>query len=60
MKFNVELTEYDLKQLVLTHINKLIDAPVNIKDISFKVKTKQNYKAEWEEGEFRATYSGNY
>jgi len=55
MKLHIELTENDLKRLVLDEINKLTgDVTIECDDVKIEVKSKQNYKSEWESTAFRA------
>lgn len=55
MNINIELTEYDLKKLVADHLReKLGDVPFKETDIRIEVKSKQNFRGEWEEGAYRA------
>ena len=55
MKIDVEYTEEDVKQLVLTDIRKKLDADISVQDVTFEVVTTQNWRAkEWEQGRFRA------
>ena len=59
MKVVIELTEKDLKELVLREISNRalnLDAEIKMSDIKFLVKSKQNYSAEWEEATFMAMY----
>lgn len=61
MKVKIELTEKDLRDLVHTEICKKLGngahlAPENIK---IEVKSKQNFRAEWEVAAFRAVYDGD-
>jgi hypothetical protein len=52
----IEITEDDIKKLAIAKLKE--DAPgipFKTDDVQFLVKTKQNYKAEWESGSFRAT-----
>ncbi|WP_216364578.1 hypothetical protein [Moorella sp. E308F] len=55
MKININYDTNDLKRLVLNDL-KLKLPGVNFKetDIEILVKTKQNYRAEWENGDFKA------
>jgi len=58
MKIDIEIDEKRLRELVINEIeSRLGDIPFDKVDIKIMVKTKQNYKAEWENGEFKATYS---
>lgn len=55
MRIEIELTEIELRALVLEEIRKRLNAEVTESDIKIQVKTKTNYKsAEWEPGSFRA------
>ena len=55
MNLRIELTEKVLRQLVLDHLqNALGDIVITEKDIVIEVKSKQNWKAEWESAAFRA------
>lgn len=54
----IELDEKTLRQLVATYIaDKLGDSFVlDDNAIQIEVKSRQNYKSEWEEAAFRAPY----
>ncbi|HRI75153.1 MAG TPA: hypothetical protein PLB31_11840 [Fimbriimonadaceae bacterium] len=55
MHIKIALTQDDLKKLVLQEISrKLGGHPFDPQKISIRVKSKQNYKAEWEEAELTA------
>lgn len=57
MKIRIELTEEDLKKMVMEKLeDSLGSLPFNPKAVQILVKTKQNYKAEWEPGSFKAVY----
>lgn len=58
MQINIELTEADVRQLILDHIqSKLGDIKLDKNRVRILVKSAQNYKSEWEDARFRATYS---
>jgi hypothetical protein len=58
VKINIELNEKELRTLVREYITSLAgDLCVNLDNIVIEVKSKQNYKSEWEKAEFRAIYS---
>jgi hypothetical protein len=58
MKIDIEIDEKRLRELVAVEIqSRLGDIPLEVKDVKIIVKTKQNYRADWEVGEFKATYS---
>ena len=60
MYIKIEIDEKTLKGLVYDHLrNQLGDMPMNIDKIQIQVKSKQNYKSEWETAAFKATYETN-
>lgn len=53
---NITIDEEKLKELVIAHLNELLGTMnFNKDDVKIEVKSKQNYKAEWEVANFRAT-----
>jgi len=55
MRLEIEVTEHELRTLILNYLlNKLGDVSFEEKDIKIEVKSKQNFKSEWEPAEFRA------
>ena len=57
MKIKVTIDELELKKLVVRELqNKMGDILIDIKDVNIMVKSKQNYKPEWEEAEFKAEF----
>jgi hypothetical protein len=59
MTIKIELSEEDLKQLILREVRSRInDDNLTLSEVKIEVKSKQNYKSEWEIAEFRATYLG--
>ena len=60
MNIKIILSEMDITRLVMAEIqNKLGDIQLGNGDVKIMVKTKHNFKAEWETGEFQAVYQ-NY
>ena len=51
---SVEIDEKTLTRLVIEHLNMLLTGELKPEDVTIEVKTKQNYRAEWERGQFRA------
>jgi hypothetical protein len=57
MKFRIELTEKDVRRIVAEYIQEMTgNNVVNPEYIKIEVKSKQNYKSEWEIAAFRAVY----
>ena len=57
MKIRIELNGEAVRQLIYTHLQeKLGDLPFADTDVRIEVKSKQNYKSEWERADFRAIY----
>lgn len=56
MDLNIELTEKDIKQLIKDYLETQLNREIDGSEISVEVKSKQNYKSEWETAQFRATY----
>lgn len=55
MNIQIEITEKELRELVLAKLQFLMgELTLEAKDITIQVKSKQNYKSEWEEAAFRA------
>lgn len=56
MRIHVELSEKELRELVYIELYKQLGSiPITKDDIKIEVKSKQNYKSEWEVAAFRAT-----
>lgn len=53
-KIYVEIDETTLRKLVLDHLSDQLQCDLEEKDVTIEVKSKQNYKSEWEKAEFRA------
>jgi hypothetical protein len=60
MKAKIEIDTAELKQIIITQISyKIGDMTFDPKKVKIEVKSKQNYKSEWEEADFRAIYEGD-
>ncbi len=52
---NIEVSEETLKELVCDYLReKLGDLDLMIEDVKIEVKSKNNYRSEWELASFRA------
>jgi hypothetical protein len=59
MKIKIEISELEMKQLVVLELyRRLGNVEIDEKLLRIEVKSKQNYKSEWEIAAFRATYEG--
>lgn len=57
MKIRIEIDEATLTRLVVDHLTaQLGDLTPDEKQIRIEVKSKQNWKSEWETAAFRAVY----
>ncbi len=56
MKIRVEISETDLKKIVVQYISDKTGQMIDVKDVIVETKSKQNYKSEWETAAFRAVY----
>jgi hypothetical protein len=60
MKMRLELTEEMVRQLIMAHLaEKLGDVRIKPENVNIEVKSKQNYKSEWEVAAFRVVFEGN-
>lgn len=59
MKIRIEITEKDLQKLIHQHLEDQVGAKINPEMIRIEVKSKQNFKSEWERADFRAVYEAN-
>lgn len=49
MRLNIEITEEEIKELIANHINcQLGDSKISTANVYLLVKSKQNYRSEWE------------
>jgi hypothetical protein len=54
MTVHITIDSKQLKKLIIKHIETEFNTTVEEKEIDIEVKTKQNYKADWEHGDFKA------
>lgn len=58
MKVKLTLTEEELKELIQDAFDIKTNQCIKVDDIKIMVKSKQNYKSEWEVASFKAEYEG--
>lgn len=56
MDLNIELNEKDVKQIVKDYLEEKLNRDIDNLELQIEVKSKQNYKSEWETAAFRVTY----
>jgi len=56
MRVNIELTEDNVKEIILEQKLGGGVVPFNRDNVIIETRSKQNYKSEWETAEFRVTY----
>jgi hypothetical protein len=59
MKINIEVDEKKVRELVFKYIASVLGEELELKpdDVAIEVKSKQNYRSEWESAAFRAIVS---
>lgn len=57
MKVNIEIDETQLKYMICDAIRQTLgEIPLLVDNVIIEVKSKQNFKSEWEPAKFRARY----
>jgi len=59
MQVNVEMNEKDIRDAISDWIRKEVGVSIYPQQVKIQVKSKQNYKSEWEEAAFRANFSAD-
>jgi len=60
MIIHIELSESDIKELIREKLCKDTGlADISLKNVKIEVKSKQNYRSEWEEAAFRGIFNLN-
>ena len=58
MDIRIEIDEATLRGLIAIHLNEIMgELRFSMSDVRIEVKSKHNYRAEWEPASFRAVYS---
>ena len=58
MKIHIEICEAQLKNLIIELLKDRFQTGFLPDSLRIEVKSKQNYKSEWEEASYRAIYDG--
>jgi hypothetical protein len=59
MKYRLEIGESDLRRLVLAHIAAELGIDLPPEAVKIEVKSKQNWKSEWEAAGYRVIVEGD-
>lgn len=59
MQAKFELSEKDIRAAIQAWISKEIGVAIYPDQIEIQVKSKQNYKSEWETASFRANFTAD-
>lgn len=59
MKIQIEIGEKELKDLIIDEIERKTGEAIDRSFLYIMVKSKQNYRSEWEPASFKATYKGD-
>jgi precorrin-2 methylase len=57
MRIHIEIDEQELKRLVINRLEEIMADEINEKNVIILVKSKNNYKSEWEPAAFKAEYN---
>lgn len=57
MKVNIELTSTDIKELICKYLDNFYLGDFYERNVKIYVKSKQNYRSEWEEADFKVIYN---
>ena len=57
IKVNIELTDKDIKEIVCKHLDNFYFGYFDERNVKIYVKSKQNYRSEWEEADFKVIYN---
>ena len=61
MIINIKIRSTEVKKLIFAHLKDVLGESFSdqqINNVKIEVKSKQNYRSEWEEADFRVTYTG--
>lgn len=59
MKVRVEMSEKEIRNAVVEALTHNLGRGVDAKDVVILVKSKQNYKSEWEVATFKAEFESS-
>lgn len=53
MILHVSLEENEIRQILADHLSRVFNVEISAEDLPIEVKSKQNYKSEWERAAIR-------
>lgn len=56
MTVKIDINEIEAREIIRDYISKQVGFTVDAKYAHFEVKSKNNYKSEWENAAFRVSY----
>lgn len=56
MQITVEISEMDVRKIIADFLANKFGREINQDHVFIQVKSKQNYKSEWENANFKAVY----
>jgi hypothetical protein len=56
MNVRIILRKEDLQSLICNALKEKLHGKFDMKNVRIEVKSKQNYKSEWEDADFQAIY----
>lgn len=56
MQIEIMLTRDDLKQIIADYISNRVGYDIEADKVTIETKSKQNFKSEWEQADFRAKF----
>lgn len=57
MRIHIEIDEQELKRLIVNRLEEIMEDEINEKNVIILVRSKNNYRAEWEPASFKAEYN---
>lgn len=57
MKLTIELTEKEIRTALANHISNVFGIQFSVEEVPIEVKSKQNYKSEWESAAIRINFT---
>jgi hypothetical protein len=56
MKIEIEISRQEVIRIIKRELESKLNHKINDSNFSILVKSRQNYKSEWEDADFKVTY----